>query len=70
MPNKCPVCTFELNEKSLVSGTTNYAFDCPNCGKYILTSTAEHLIKPNLQEKPNQAGVISHYLRKNQNGDY
>ncbi|MEK9628853.1 MAG: hypothetical protein VW455_07505 [Nitrospinota bacterium] len=68
MPDKCPVCTFELNGTYPVSGTYDYSFDCPNCGKYILESLAESLLKPSLEEHPNQAGVISHYLRKNQKG--
>ncbi len=70
MPDKCPVCTFEINGTSPVSGTYDYSFDCPNCGKYILESKAGSLLKPNLEENPNKAGVISHYLRTNQNGNF
>jgi hypothetical protein len=67
MPDKCPVCTFELNSPSTNTDKGNYSFDCPNCGKFILTGTAEHLLKQNLKENPNRAGVISHFLRKRNN---
>jgi hypothetical protein len=69
MSNKCPVCTFELNRPSQNTDKGNHSFDCSNCGKFILTSTVEHLLQQNLQENPNKAGIISHFLRKSQNGN-
>ena len=59
MPNKCPVCPFELNSSPQIE-FPDKLFDCPNYGKFILSQYSEFLLK---NQSNNKTGHISYYIR-------
>jgi hypothetical protein len=59
MPNKCPVCPFELNSTPQIE-FPDKLFDCPNCGKFILPQNSEFLLKNQSNKK---TGHIIYYIR-------
>jgi hypothetical protein len=62
----CPVCASALNDFDSGGGRDQYEYDCPTCGKFILTGTARAMVPQAIVDKPDRRPLLSHYLRKMQ----
>jgi hypothetical protein len=56
---KCIVCETEGAQRTAFS-----RFDCPRCGSFVLSGTAEATIETQLNEKPLRRSLMSHTLRR------
>ncbi len=63
--SECPICGSKLTTPSSTIGMLDaYRYDCPNCGPYELTGTADHLIVPSLAGAPAKRPIVSHHVRR------
>lgn len=60
--NVCPVCG---NQAEVSSGGMKHTYDCPRCGRFILTEEAK-IDVPNLCNSDYKKSVLSHHIRRSQ----
>jgi hypothetical protein len=61
-PKSCPVCG--NSTKEVLSNGDYMELDCPKCGHYKLSGSAEVVLNTRLLENPNRIPLVSHYIRK------
>jgi hypothetical protein len=57
----CPICEWTTDSANVVSD--GHVYDCPRCGSYILTGTAEVTLPNKLRQNTKARAVISHAVR-------
>lgn len=71
MENRCPICKYTLyKEVSEDRNTSGYNYSCPNCGNYYLSLEAKEEYKDYFKNKPNEAAMLAHSIRKMQKPNY
>ncbi len=60
MTNPCPVCKTELRKTE--SQGDRYFFDCPRCGPFSLSGTAQSMMKGRLEQVKDGSAKLSHAL--------
>ena len=56
----CPICQWAADANALSNG---HVYDCPRCGPYILTGTAEVTLPNKLGQNTRARAVLSHAVR-------
>ncbi|MBW8014991.1 MAG: hypothetical protein FVQ82_02315 [Planctomycetes bacterium] len=71
MPDYCPVCRTELNEKeNNQNHDYHFAYDCPRCGKFIPNRRLESKIRGQSEKNEEEKrAIVSHAIRKMQTKD-
>lgn len=72
MSDICPVCKTVLNEKKATQNLafSEYAYDCPRCGKFMFTFRERDLERAlNNSDDNDKRSVLSHNIRKMQKDD-
>jgi len=61
---QCLICKLSDKTTQAQSSGDNYICDCPNCGKYKLTGTLEHLIDTRLADQPAKRAALSYAIKR------
>lgn len=64
---ECTVCSLALRDPCRLPDDYWYC-DCPRCGKYLMSRTAVHVLKQQLEQAPNRLRIIANasgWLRRN-----
>ena len=66
----CFICNFDLNKPSIYQASPDgYSVDCPRCGKFFLTDSAQAVMERWLAEDEGNFAILSHYARRRQLGE-